>query len=52
MYSIMRGGVVWGSCFGIARAGATLKKKITWNFIKCIWKQLEISQEEHSPSIP
>lgn len=29
-----------------------MKKKITWNFLKCIWKQLEGSQEESSPSIP
>lgn len=35
------------SCFGIITAGATWKKKITWNFLKHIWEQLEISQEGH-----
>lgn len=28
------------------------KEKITWSFLKCIWKQLETSQEQRSPSIP
>jgi hypothetical protein len=28
------------------------EKNITWNFLKCIWKQLESSQEESPDSNP